>query len=130
MQKTITLIFAIFFAVIGVAAFVPALAPVNADGQLLLYIFQVNTTQNYIHLLTALVAFVAFFGGAYYTKNYLVVFGLVYALVALWGLPGLMSTYDGVLFGLIHVNLATELLHIAIAVVALYGGFAKVKASK
>jgi hypothetical protein len=127
MQRTITLIFAVLFAVIGLAAFVPALAPANADGQLLLYIFQINIEQTYIHLLTAVVAAIAYFGGSYYAKTYLIVFGIVYALVALWGLPAFMGTYNGVLFGLIHVNLPTELLHIAIAALALYGGFSKAK---
>lgn len=124
MQKTLALVFAIVFLVIGVAGFVPALAPENADGQMLLGIFQINTMQSVIHLLTAVAAFAAFLGGSYYASTYFKVFGVVYALVALWGLPGLMQTFNGVLFGLIHVNLATELLHIAIAVVSLYAGFA------
>lgn len=124
MQKTLALVFTIVFLVIGVAGFVPALAPENADGQMLLGIFQINTMQSVIHLLTAVAAFAAFLGGSYYASTYFKVFGIVYALVALWGLPGLMQTFNGVLFGLIHVNLATELLHIAIAAVSLYAGFA------
>ncbi len=129
MQKKVTLAFAIVFAIIGLAAFVPALAPANADGQLLLGIFQINTVQTYIHLLSAVAAGVAVVGGLYYASMYLKVFGVVYALVALWGLPGFGGTFDGVLFGLIHVNLPTELLHIAIAAVALYAGFMPVRAS-
>ena len=123
MQKTLALIFAIVFLVIGVAGFVPALAPTNADGQLLLGIFQINTAQTIIHLLTAAAAFIAFAAGRYYASAYFKIFGAVYAAVALWGLPGLMGTFNDVLFGLIHVNLATELLHIAIAAVSLYAGF-------
>lgn len=123
MQKTLALIFAVVFLVIGAAGFVPALAPANTDGQLLLGIFQVNVEQSIIHLLTAAAAFVAFLAGSYYAKTYFKVFGVVYLAVALWGLPGLMSGFNGVLFGLIHVNLATELLHIAIAAVSLYAGF-------
>lgn len=124
MQKTLALVFAVVFLVIGVAGFIPALAPANADGQLLLHLFQINTIQSVIHLLTAAAAFAAFVGGSYYAASYFKVFGVVYAAVALWGLPGFTRTFDGVLFGLIHVNLATELLHIAIAVVSLYAGFA------
>ena len=123
MAKTLALIFAVVFLVIGVAGFIPALAPENADGQMLLGIFQINTMQSIIHLLTAVAAFAAYLGGGYYATTYFKVFGVVYALVALWGLPGLMQTFNGVLFGLIHVNLATELLHIAIAAVSLYAGF-------
>ena len=123
MQKTLALVFAVVFLVIGVAGFVPALAPANDNGQLLLNIFQINTVQSVIHLLTAGAAFLAFVGGTYYAATYFKAFGLVYAAVALWGLPGLMHTFNGVLFGLIHVNLATELLHIAIALTAIYAGF-------
>lgn len=123
MVKKVALIFAVVFAVIGIAGFIPALSPTNVDGQKLLHLFQVNSAQNVIHLLTAAVALVAYLGGGYYAATYFKVFGVVYALVALWGLPGLTHTYNGVLFGLLHVNIATELLHVAIAAVALYVGF-------
>lgn len=124
MQKTFALIFAIAFLVVGVAGFIPALAPANANGQLLLHIFQINSVQSVIHLLSAGAAFAAFLGGSYYAATYFKVFGVVYLAVALWGLPGFTHTFNSVLFGLIHVNLATELLHIVIAAVALYAGFA------
>lgn len=124
MRKKLALGFAVFFAVIGLAAFVPALAPSNEHGMVLLGIFQVNSAQNVIHILTAAAAFLAFAGGSYYAATYFKVFGAVYLAVALWGLPGLTGNFDGVLFNLIHVNPATELLHIAIAAVALYAGFA------
>lgn len=123
MQKIFAGIFAAVFIVIGVAGFIPALAPANSDGQLLLGIFQINTAQSVIHILTAVAALAAFLGGTYYASTYFKVFGLVYAAVALWGIPGMINTFDGVLFGLIHVNPATELLHVAIAVVSLYAGF-------
>jgi len=123
MAKTFALIFAIVFLIIGVAGFIPALAPANANGQLLLHIFQINTVQSVIHLLTAAAALAAFLGGSYYAATYFKVFGVVYAAVVLWGLPGFTHTFNAVLFGLIHVNLATELLHIAIAAVSLYVGF-------
>ena len=124
MQKQLALIFAVVFFIIGVAGFVPVLAPANADGQMLLGIFQINTVQSVIHLLTAAAALIGYLAGTYYASSYFKVFGVVYLAVALWGLPGLTSTYNDVLFGLIHVNLATELLHIAIAAAALYAGFA------
>ena len=123
MQRTLALVFAIVFFIIGVAGFIPALAPANADGQILLGIFQINTMQSIIHLLTAAAALVGFLAGGYYATTYFKVFGVVYLAVALWGLPGLMGTFNGVLFGLIHVNLATELLHIAITAASLIAGF-------
>lgn len=130
MQRKLALIFAVVFLVIGVAGFIPALAPGNANGQLLLHIFQINSAQSLIHLLTAGAAFAAFLGGSYYAASYFRVFGVVYAAVALWGLPGFGHVFNGVLFGLIHVNLATELLHIAIAAASLYAGFANKQSEK
>ena len=123
MAKKMSLVFAVVFALLGILGFIPAVAKTNDHGQLLLGIFQINTMQSVIHLLTAVAAFVAFMAGSYYAATYFKVFGVVYAAVALWGLPALSKTFDGVLFGLIHVNLATELLHIAIAVASLYVGF-------
>lgn len=124
MQRKLALVFAVVFLILGVAGFIPALAPANADGQMLLGTFQINTMQSVIHLLTAAAAFIGFLAGSYYAATYFKLFGVVYLAVALWGLPGLTSTFNGVLFGLIHVNLPTELLHIAIAAVSLVAGFA------
>lgn len=123
MQKTLALVFGIVFLIIGIAGFIPALAPANESGQLLLHIFQINVAQSVIHLLSGAAALAAVAGGVYYAATYFKVFGVVYGLVALWGLPGFAHTFNGVLFGLIHVNLATEVLHIAIAAVSLYAGF-------
>lgn len=118
-----TKIFGIFFLVIGIGGFLPFLAPVNDHGMLLLGIFQVNATQNLIHLVSAAVAFAALKGDLY-ASNYFRVFGVVYALVAAWGISAITGGFnDSVLFGLIHVNAATEILHIAIAAVSLYIGF-------
>lgn len=134
MQKTYTQVLGVFFLVIGLAAFVSAIAPVNDHGMLLFGIFQVNPAQNLIHILSGIVALATvMLAKDYYISTYVKVFGVVYALVAIWGLPGLTGSFDGVLFGLIHVNVATELLHIAIGAVGVYLGFfankAAVKAS-
>ena len=123
MAKKFTLILGITFLIIGVAGFIPALAPANEHGQLLLHVFQINSVQSVIHLLSAAAALLAVSVGGYYVKRYLVVFGVVYTLVALWGITALTGSHnDSVLFGLIHVNLPTELLHIAIAASTLFFG--------
>ncbi len=131
MQKTYTWTLGVLFLVIGLAALIPALAPVNDHGQLLLGIFQVNSAQTLIHILTGILALATVMVAKdYYISAYVKVFGAVYALVALWGLPGLAHSFDGVLFGLIHVNAPTELLHIAIGAAGLYVGFVGSKMSK
>jgi len=126
MAKKFTLVLGLVFLVIGIAGYIPALAPANDHGQLLLHIFQINTAQSLIHLVSAAAALLAVGVGGYYVKRYLIVFGVVYTLVALWGITALTGgTHDNVLLGLVHVNMATELLHIAIAASTLYFGLRK-----
>lgn len=124
-MRTYTLVVGILFLVIGLAGLVPALAPVNEHGQLLLGIFQINKAQSLVHILTGLLALGALMAASgYYLSTYVRVFAVVYTLVALWGYAVFTTGYsDSVLFGYIHVNLATELVHIAVGLWGLYVGF-------
>ncbi len=137
MAKLYTALVGGVLLLVGILGFLPdsALNKANDHGSLVLSLIQVNPAQSVIHILTGIVALGALFAGrAYYLKAYVQVFGVVYALVALWGLPGLgkglNNSYDGVLFSLIHVNVVTELVHILIAVFGLYIGFMAVGGSK
>ncbi len=106
-------IFAVVFIAIGILGFVPG---ITVDG-MLLGIFQVNALHNIVHILTGLVAI----WGATSASNarlYFKVFGVVYLIVTILGLA------TGSVLGLIGINLADNLLHIVITVVALYAGFA------
>lgn len=132
MAKTYTTVVGALLFIVGVLAFVPGLTTDNDHGQLLLGFIQVNPAQTWIHIATGVVALGALASAKeYYLRTYVKVFGVVYALVAVWGLSALMgSANDGVLFGLIHVNIWTELVHILIGVWGLYVGFmAKDKAA-
>ena len=91
---------------------------ITSDGHLL-GIFEVDTLHNIIHLATGLVAFWAAASVAN-ARLFFKIFGLVYALVTILGF-----TMDGDVLGLIHTNMADNLLHLVIAVVALYAGFSK-----
>ena len=123
--KPFVTILGIVFVVIGIAGFIPALAPANDHGELLLGIFQVNQFQSLFHIFSGIVALSSIvMAKDYYIATYLKVFGVVYALLAIWGLSVVAGgNNDGVLFGLVHVNMATELLHIVIALSTLYFGF-------
>lgn len=130
MAKLYTTLVGGVLLLVGLLGFVgPANIP-NEHGTLLLGFIQINPAQSLIHILTGIVALAALFAAReYYLKAYVQVFGVVYALVALWGIAALGSldvnaTQDGVLFGLIHVNFYTEMVHILIAVFGLYIGFA------
>ena len=115
-SKTFALIFGVVFLLIGFLGFVPSFTP---NGNLL-GIFQVNALHNMVHVLSGLVAIVAAMAGLYYAKLYFKVFGVVYALVTVLG----FLTGDGLIGGLLPVNMADNLLHVVIAVAALYIGFA------
>ena len=94
--------------VVGVAGFF-------VDGQLLM--FQVDTVHNVVHIATGVIGLIA--SGTYsYSRLFLIVFGLVYAVVTVLGF-----TMGGDILGLFSVNMEDNTLHAAIAVVCLGVGF-------
>jgi hypothetical protein len=108
--KQFTWILGVVFILIGVAGFF--------TGDMLL-VFQVSTVHNIVHLLSGIVALLAVSSGDSYARLYLIVFGLVYALVTVLGfvMPG------GNILGLFTVNMADNYLHGAIALASLGIGF-------
>ena len=115
MVRKVALIFGVVLLAVGLLGFVPALTP---DGRLL-GIFAVDTLHNLVHVATGLAGIGAYVAGSRASRVYFQVFGVVYAIVTLVGfLQG-----DTVL-GLIPVNVADNLLHLAITALALYLGFA------
>jgi hypothetical protein len=88
----------------------------------LLGLFEVDTVHNIVHILSGVVALWAGSTGYQYSRMYLMVFGLVYLLVALLGF--FMS---GSILGLFSVNMYDNYLHTAIGVVCLLTAFASHK---
>ena len=115
MLQKLAWIFGIVLLAIGILGFVPG---ITSDG-MLLGIFQVDALHNVIHLLSGALAIGAAMGAGAYARLYFQVFGVVYALVTVVG----FVQVDTVL-GFITVNMADNLLHVLIAAVALYAGFA------
>jgi len=107
-------VFAVVFLAIGILGFVPG---ITADGSLL-GIFEVDLLHNVIHIVTGAVAALAAWKGAQLSKLFFQAFGVVYAIVAVVGL-----VQGDTVLGLIDVNLADNILHVAIAAAALYLGF-------
>ena len=126
MLKKAATVFAVVFIAIGVLGFISPITPKNDAGMpVLLGLFMVGALHNLIHLVSGIAAAVSAKSEAY-ASLYFKVFGVVYALVAVVG----FIQKDTVL-GLIHVNMADNLLHVVIAVATLYLGFAvKPEASK
>jgi hypothetical protein len=117
MVRTAAKIFGVVFVLVGLLGFVPGL---TTDGNLL-GVFHVNLLHNIIHLASGIVALLAGFASLRYSKLYFQVFGVVYALVAVLG----FISGDNDVVGLVANNMADNLLHVVIAVTALYLGFGK-----
>ncbi len=112
--KSVSMWVGVFFLVLGIIGFVPALTP---DG-LVLGLFLVDPLHNIVHILTGVVAVFAAMSSVNAAKVYFQVFGVVYALVTVLG----FMTGTG-LFGLLPVNLADNVFHLAVTAVYLYYGF-------
>lgn len=117
MLKRAAMIFGVAFIAAGILGFVPGIT--TADGYLL-GIFHVNAAHNIVHLVSGAVALYAGMQSESLSRLYFQVFGVIYAVVALLGL------FYGrePLLGFIAHNPADVVLHLVIAVVALYLGFA------
>ena len=107
------MVFGIVLLLVGILGFVPGIT----SNMLLLGIFMVDPMHNIVHLLTGIVAIAAAVGSGAYARLYFKVFGVVYALVAVLGF-----VMSGNVLGM-SMNMADNLLHVIIAVVALYAGF-------
>jgi hypothetical protein len=120
MLKTAAIIFGVFFLVAGIGGFVPGLAPAMGDGRMLFGVFMVGPVHNIIHLASGAAALLCGFAGAGASRKYFQIFGVVYLLVALIG----FVYGNSPLLGMVEHNKADIGLHILIAAVALYFGFA------
>ena len=104
--------FGIIFVLIGILGFVPG---ITSSGHLL-GIFEVDTLHNVIHLLSGIIAFMCS-GSTMSAKSFFKIFGVIYAIVTVVGF------LRGDVLGLFGVNMADNLLHLLISVVALVLGF-------
>lgn len=111
--QTLAKVFGVVFLLIGILGFVPG---ITTDGHLL-GIFHVDMLHNIIHILTGIIAFLVM-GSASKSQMYFKVFGIVYLIVAVAGF-----VQGTTVLGLIGVNMADNILHIVIALVALVAGF-------
>ena len=111
MAVLLSWVLGIVLTLVGIAGFF--------TGDMLL-MFEINTIHNVIHLLSGLVGLYAASKGAGYARQYLMIFGIIYGVVAVLGF-----TMDGNVLGLLHANTADNYLHLAIAVVSIVVGFGK-----
>lgn len=111
MAKLYATVLGAVLTLVGILGFIPGLAP---SGNLL-GIFAIDPLHNVIHILSGVVGLAAAFtAGAKYARLYAGVFGVVYGLVTIIGF--IQGT---TVLGLIHVNLADNVLHLLITVASL-----------
>lgn len=111
-------IFGFVALLIGILGFVPGISTGGSGSGYLLGIFAINPLHNVIHIVTGLVGiFAGYYAGGNYARMYALVFGVVYALVTVLGFTPLVM--DGSLLGLIPINMADNILHVAISASAL-----------
>jgi len=118
MTKTVATWFGVVLLVVGIMGFIPGITTDNS----LFGVFAVNTANNIIHIVVGLLAIWMGMVGEDQSKNFFKVFGVIYAL---WAILGFISAEEPVL-GFLQNNMATTILHVVIALVALYFGFAGV----
>jgi hypothetical protein len=116
-NRTFALVVGIVFILIGILGFIPALVP----GGALLGIFGVNAIHSIVHLLIGILGIAAVYTGR--ARLYNQVIGIVYLLLGVLGfIPALVP--NGMLLGLVDINLADNFLHLVVgAAMALVGFF-------
>lgn len=119
MVRTVALVYGVVFLVVGVLGFVPGVTV--GDGYLL-GVFGVNALHNAVHLLFGVLGIIAALAG--WSRPYLQGVGAIYLLLGVLGfVPALYAGHE-MLFGIIHINLADNLLHLVLGGAAAYFGFA------
>lgn len=109
LTKSVTWILGIVLVLVGLAGFF-------VDD--MLFVFQVSTAFNVLHLLVGVIGLAAASSGESYSRMYLIVVGIVYGIVTVIGFVN-----GGDILGLFDVNDADNYLHAAVAVVCLGVGF-------
>lgn len=118
MLRIMAIIFGIAFIFGGVAGFLPTFMH---DG-LLFGFFEVNFMHNVFHIASGVIAIMC--ATSYkYSRLYFQIFGVVYGIIAI---VGFIRNGD-FSFMMMHMNMADNILHTVIAIVALYLGFSAKK---
>lgn len=117
MAKKISTIAGIVFALIGILGFFPN-GIVGIGG-----FFEANTAHNIVHLLSAVVFFIAASKDERVASMTLTIFGVVYLLVALLGIVQSDQGMANIL-GIIQTNTADTYLHIVLGLAFLGTGLA------
>ena len=115
MVKSAAILFGIVFLAVGILGFVPG---VTTDD-MLLGIFHVNAAHNVVHIASGIVFLLCGMAGAGASRAFFKIFGIVYAVVAVWG----FMVGNGNTLWVVSNNPAVTWLHVVLAITMLYLGF-------
>jgi len=119
MVKSAAILFGLVFLVVGILGFVPAATPVTDGMPMLLGIFHVNAAHTVVHLASGIVFLLCGLAGAGASRAFFKIFGIVYAIVAIWGF---VAGNGNTLF-VVSNNPAVTWLHVVLALAMLFLGF-------
>jgi hypothetical protein len=115
LARLFALVIGVVFLLVGVLGFL-----LNPSGGELLGIFAVNVVHNLIHVVVGVLGIAAAYTGR--SRLFAQGLGVVYLLVGVLGLiPGLAP--DGMLLGLVHINMADNILHLVVGALSALVGF-------
>ena len=118
MAKRFSTIFGAMFVLVGLLGFIPN--PLMGDGGF----FATNTAHDLTHLLIGAVMLFAGTQGERAAYLSLMVFGAVYALLALMGYATAGAEGHTMLLGMVHINGNDNWLHVLLAVLLIATGLA------
>jgi hypothetical protein len=113
--RLITFAFASLLLIIGILGFLPPVTPNN----MFLGIFQVDHMHNTFHIVSGLFGVMAAFAGNLSSKVFHKIFSVMYGLMLVMG----FTTGFALGFGIVGVNPASNLLHLAFTIIGSYMGF-------
>ncbi len=116
MLQKFAVVFGVVFVIIGILGFIPAVSP---QGHLL-GIFHINAAHNLVHIVSGLIALWCGFNSYMYSQVFFRIFGAIYLVVAALGFY--YGNQD--ILGLVANNMADTWLHVVVAALSLYLGFA------
>jgi hypothetical protein len=89
-------------------------APGEVDS--VIGVLDVNAWHNIVHILTGVLGLVAFRAGLEASRAYALAFGVIYLVVAIWGL--ILGNHESIL-GFLPVNTEDNILHLILAVLGI-----------
>jgi hypothetical protein len=116
--KSAAIFWGIIFIAVGLLGYVSN--PIIADSDTAL--FHADSVHNLVHIVSGVLFLLFGFAMPASAKGFLIVFGIVYLLLGVWGLVSFGTTGMGVLMGFLHVNGADNFLHIGLGLVIFLTG--------